>query len=490
MNDEHVYDAIVLGAGFGGLGAGAQLMRTGITDFLILERCNDIGGVWRDNIYPGAACDTQSVIYCYSYFLNLSASSMYAGQSELYNYLKNLASEFDLNERIRLGLEVTEARWDEATDLWEISTISHIFYTRVFIPAWGQLGTPNIPDIPGAETFAGLSFHSARWDTEVDLQGAKVGSIGNAASAVQYVPELARTSAEVVVFQRSANYILPRNQIAFTPEQSAGFQRDPETYRRIRDDIHRQREDGFDRVRHHTGAQEAGANEARAHLESQVIDPQMREKLTPNYEFGCKRILRSDDYYPALTRANVELETDPIKQITETGIITDSGRAHELDAIVYGTGFDSQTFNGTTAVIGRDGVTLGERWGDDPEAFLGMAVDGFPNMFLVYGPNTNLNHNSVISMLEAQHDYIARAADYVKRQRTALEVRTNVLRKFNRELQAELQNSAYASECSSWYKNAAGKVINNWSGTVEEYVNAASLNLADYTSRSAVHVGS
>lgn len=467
----HVYDAVILGAGYGGLGVAASFKRAGIDDFVVLERGDRIGGVWRDNTYPGAACDTQSVIYCYGYFLNLDATSMYIGQPELLGYLERLADEFALAPHLKLGREVTAASWDDQDRVWRIAVADGDTYlARVFVPAWGQLGTPQIPDYTGFDSFRGDSFHSARWNHDIDLKGKRIASIGAAASAVQYVPEVAKEADELTVFQRSANYILPRNQILFTEDDHRRFHDDPSTFVELRSEIHNLREAGFARTRVGTNEAHTGIADARAHLEAQVSDPELRRKLTPDYEFGCKRILRSDDYYPALTRNNVELVTDSIDHFTETGIVTSDGTLREFDVVIWGTGFHSQAFQGKVRITGRDGVTLDERWGDAPEAYLGMSVDGFPNMLLVYGPNTNLNHNSIVTMLELQDEYIVKVLQHAHGNPCdVFDVRPEALEKFNAHVQEELQRSAYASDCSSWYKNAAGKVINNWSGTVEEY---------------------
>lgn len=468
---EHVYDAVILGAGYGGVGQAAQLLRQGLDDFVVLEKADRIGGVWRDNTYPGAACDTQSVIYCFSYFLPLRVSKMYIEQPELLAYLHSLAAEYGIERHIRFHTEVTRARWVDDDAVWEISTAAGERYlARVFIPAWGQLSVPSIPDFPGLQDYKGVSFHSARWDHGVPLEGKRVASIGAAASAVQYVPEVGKIAAKLTVFQRSANYILPRNQHEFTDEETAAFLSDPDRFRALRQQIHEFRESGFERIRHDTTAQDEGVREARAHLEAQVTDPQLRRKLTPDYEFGCKRILRSDDYYPALTAPNVELITDRIERFTPTGIVTADGRKHHLDVVIFGTGFHSQSFQGDVEIIGRDGISLDQRWGSAAEAYLGLTVDKFPNMFLVYGPNTNLNHNTIAAMLEYQHSYIVQAVNYVtKHPGFAFDVRPQVLRHFSDRVQEELEQSSYSSDCSSWYKNADGRVINNWSGTVEEY---------------------
>lgn len=467
---DNIYDAIVVGAGYGGLGIAARLTHAGRRNFLVLERANDIGGVWRDNNYPGAACDTQSVIYCFGWFPHLSVSRMYAERDELLQYLRSIVDEFDLADNIDLDCAVHRATWNEETELWIVEdSRGRTHRTRTFVPAVGQLGTPNTPHHPGQDTFEGIMFHSARWRHDIDLTGARVASVGAAASAVQYVPEVAERAAQLVVFQRSANYILPRNQHVFTDSERANHVDHPEAFFELRNAIHTERERGFARTQHDTEDQHAGVDDARRHLENQVTDPRLRSKLTPDYEFGCKRILRSDNYYPALTRPNVILETAGIERFTPTGVLTRDGRTYDLDVVVFGTGFASQTFVGDIEIVGREGLRLDTRWGDVPEAFLGMMVDGFPNLFLVYGPNTNLNHNSIVRMLEIQHDFITAAVVRSASGAGPIEATADQVQVFNQSVQSKLSRSAYSSDCSSWYKNADGRVINNWSGTVEEY---------------------
>lgn len=483
MSTPHIYDAVIIGAGYGGLGQGAQLTRDGQENFIILEAAEQIGGVWRDNNYPGAACDTQALIYCYSYFLNLDVSCMYAGRDEMLGYLIALADAFDLHEHIRLNTRVAEARWDEERGLWEFHTASgETILGRAFVGAWGQLSQPKIPHFPGLEEFEGTTFHSAEWRHDVDLEGKRVGVIGNAASAVQFVPEVAKVAGHLTVFQRSANYILPRNQVVFSEEERREFHENPDSYRAIRTEIHEMREAGFERTRKGTEAAEEGVQQALEHLRSQVKDPELVEKLTPTFAFGCKRILRSDDFYPTFNRENVSLETSAIERITPNGILTADGVEHECDVIIFGTGFHSQAFQGELAIIGRNGVDLKERWGSTPEAYLGITVDGFPNFFLLYGPNTNLNHHSVVAMLEAQDRYISQAIRQLREHpEQPLDVKAEVLRDFNTKIQQDLQSSAFSADCSSWYKNAEGVVINNWSGNVAEYhALTETLDLEDY----------
>ena len=483
MSNPHIYDCIILGTGYGGIGMGAQLTKDGTENYLILEAADEVGGVWRDNTYPGAACDTQALIYCYSYFLNLGVSRMFAGQAEMLDYLKAMAKEFNLYEHIKFNHRITRSEWLEDMKAWEVETATgETFYGRVFVGAWGQLSKPKIPNFPGREGFRGVQFHSAEWDHSTDLSNKKVATIGNAASAVQLVPEVAKVAGHLAVFQRSANYILPRNQIIFSEEELQEFQENPDSYRAIRQEIHDTREAGFERTRTGTDSAAEGVEQAMEHLRSQVNDPALVEKLTPTFAFGCKRILRSDDFYPTFNRENVSLITEGIAEITENGSRTADGVEHEFDVIIYATGFYSQEFQGDLKVIGRGGLDLRERWGNSPEAYLGMAVDGFPNFFMLYGPNTNLNHHSVVAMLEEQDKYISQAVDFLRdNPDKVLDVDPQVLREFNDRIQAELQDSAFSADCSSWYKNEDGKVINNWSGNVAEYQDLTrELHIDDY----------
>ncbi|MGO1543384.1 MAG: flavin-containing monooxygenase [Gulosibacter sp.] len=488
MTTQRHFRVAILGSGFSGLGMAAQLVRTGESDFIVFERANEIGGVWRDNTYPGAACDTQAHVYCYSFFPHLRVSKMFAGQDEMLGYQRQMKDAFGLDRYIKYNAEVVSARWIEAEAHWLITLRGGEQYTaNVFVPAWGQLNAPKTPTWEGQERFQGEQFHSANWNHDIDLRGKKVISIGSAASAVQYVPFVAQEAEHLEVFQRSANYILPREQLTFTPEQLDEFEADPSIFEASRRSIHELREAGFERTRLNTDGQAAGAQESIDYLRSVISDPELLEKLTPTYEFGCKRILRTSDYYPTFLRENVSLVTSGIAHFTENGVVTADGIEHEADVVIYATGFYSQNFQGDLQIVGRDGVTLADRWGsEDAEAFVGSSVDGFPNMFLLYGPNTNLNHNSNIAMFEIQQDHIidmlAQTADMSG---VSVEIRRERLDAFNKSLQSAMQGSSFSSECSSWYKNSKGKVINNWSGTVEEFrQQAAKFNAEDYLIKS------
>jgi cation diffusion facilitator CzcD-associated flavoprotein CzcO len=479
---EHI-EIVVLGAGIGGLGMGAQIIKAGRTDFVILEKAGSVGGTWRENTYPGAACDTEAHLYCYSYDLNLGVSRLYAGRQELLGYTEKLVADFGLQPHIRFNSEVTRSSWDEAANYWvlELANGSNIS-ASVFITAWGQLNRPSTPKFEGLEDFAGTAFHSAEWRHDVDLAGKRVASIGNAASAVQYIPEIAPVAGHLDVFQRSPNWIMPRNQVVFTDSQLQAFQADPELFLASRRELHDFREAQFARTR--TGSEVAGdvMEQALEHMRSQITDPALRAKLTPDFPLACKRVLRSDDYYPALERENVDLITDGVHRFVPEGIVTQDGLLHEYEVVIFGTGFETQSFQGPVEVVGRDGASLRDAWADGAEAYLGMTVPGFPNFFMIYGPNTNLGHNSIVSMLEVQQNYIVSALnDLAQVPGTAVDVRPQLYRSYNDGVQDAMADSAWAGNCNSWYKNASGRVVNNWSGTVNEYrAVAGTFNPGDY----------
>ncbi|WP_404479926.1 flavin-containing monooxygenase [Novosphingobium sp. BL-52-GroH] len=468
MNTE--YQVVILGAGLGGIGLGAVLRSQGIDDFLIVEKEDGPGGTWRDNIYPGAACDTESHLYCFSFDLHKEVSRLYARQPELLRYAERLVERQGLAPHIAYGREIVSARWDADALRWTIALADgQSVRARIFVAAWGQLNRPQIPEIAGRETFAGQQFHSARWPRDLDLADKRVASVGNAASAIQYIPAIAPEAGHLTVFQRSPNWIVPRGDRPYTPEELARFIEHPTAFDENKAELFAWRETTFLRMRE--GSEEAREVEqqARDHLVAQVGDPALRARLLPDFPLGCKRVLRSDDYYPALCRDNVSLVTEAIDRIVPEGIVTSDGVLHEMDVIIWGTGFETQSFQGPVDVHGSAGASLRDEWQDGARAYKGMAVAGFPNFFLIYGPNTNLGHNSVLSMFEAQFAYIAQAAAVVLEQDVALEVGRDSMERYDAALQAEMDGSAWAGNCTSWYKNAAGRVVNNWSGPVQDY---------------------
>ena len=465
------YEIAVLGAGIGGLGMAARLKEEGRTDFVVLEKADAIGGTWRENTYPGAACDVQSHLYWYSFDEGQDWSRLYAGQSEIQANLERFVERRGLAEHIRLSAEVVRATWDDAAGAWVIELLSgEVVRAEVFVTAWGQLNRPSFKGIRGRERFRGQAFHSAEWNHDVDLTGKRVAVVGNGASAVQIIPRIAEQVGHLEVFQRSANYHVPREDRAYEPDERELF-RDPARYTESREAFYAEHESWIGAMKLESNpVQDEFYRLAREMLDTQVPDPVLREKLWPDYPLGCKRVLVADDYYPALTRDDVELVTERIAQVEPEGIRTEDGELHEVDVIVFATGFETLSFLGSLEISGRDGRSLREQWEGGAHAYLGMTIDGFPDLFVLYGPNTNLGHNSIILMLECQYEYVLQALRARDEQGgAALSVRPEVVERYNAELQDELSRTAFAGSCNSWYKTAEGHVTNNWSGSVEEY---------------------
>jgi len=478
------YRIAILGAGIGGLGLATRLTLAGERSFVVLEKEQAVGGTWRDNTYPGASCDVQSHLYWYSFDEHPDWSRVFAFQPEIQRNVEQLVERHGLAEHVRLGAEVTSAVWDDAAGRWLIRTSGgEEVRAEVFVTAWGQLNRPSYKGVPGRERFRGPAFHSARWDHDVDLSGKRVAVIGNGASAVQFIPEVAETAGHLTVFQRTPNYVVPREDRPYDDAERETFRRDQQAFLDSRNGFYVEHEGWM-------GAMKLEANPvaeeftrvARAHLEAQVPDPALREKLWPDYPIGCKRIIIADTFYPALMRDNVDLVTEAIDGIEPEGVRTADGALHEVDVIIYATGFETLSFVGDLDIRGREGVALRDAWHDGPQAYLGMNVAGFPNMFMLYGPNTNLGHNSIITMLECQFDYVIKALQALERERVrALDIRPEVMRQFNEQLQQELKGSSFAGSCNSWYKTADGRVTNNWSGSVEDYkARTSRFELADY----------
>ena len=458
----------VLGAGFAGLCMGLRLKAQGESSFLILEKADRVGGTWRENIYPGAGCDIPSHLYSYSFAPNPDWPEVYSAQPDILAYIEGVVDEHDLGGHIRFGSEVTGAAWDEAAGHWSISLADGSHLTaEAFVTAWGQLNRPKLPPIEGRESFTGPAFHSARWDASVDLTGKRVAVIGNGASAIQFVPEVAKVAGRLTLFQRSPNWIVPRMNRPYTDEEKAQFRARPELMEKVRGEIFQMAEDRLIAKRNGTAPVEE-VPIPLAHLHAQVADPQLRAKLTPDYEIGCKRVLISNDFYPALTRPNVELITDAIERMTPQGVVDATGRLHEADVVIYATGFETKSFAGETAISGLGGVNLAQAWASGPEAYLGITVAGFPNLFMLYGPNTNLGHNSIIYMIEAQVGYVLQALA----QGRPLSVSAKVQAAYNDKIQAELAHMPWAGTCTSWYKTPEGKILNNWPGSAQAYADA------------------
>ena len=463
---------VIVGAGFGGIGMGIALKKAGFEDFVILDKGDDLGGTWRDNQYPGCACDVPSPLYSYSFELNPDWSQLFAPQQEIWDYLRMCVRKYRVDEHIRYGSTVERMDWDDDTRRWTIVTVEHgevgSYRARAVVSAAGALHLPSYPDIPGSASFGGASFHSARWDRSVDLTGRRVAVIGTGASAIQFIPEIAEQAAQLTVFQRTPPWVHPRPDVAMPARLRATFNAVPLTARAVRDAIYLLME---------TRALGFAVNPklmaplqlmAVKHLESQVADPALRARLTPDYTIGCKRILLSSDYYPALQRPNVELVTDHIKEITLTGVVTADGTTRPADVIIYGTGF--QVVESVTAlnVAGRDGRKLTP---ENLEAYHGVTVADFPNFFMLLGPNTGLGHTSAVFMIESQVQHVMSCLRRLaKSGADTIEVSEAAQRRYNDALQRRLRRAVWSQGgCDSWYLDADGVNRVLWPGFSFEY---------------------
>jgi cation diffusion facilitator CzcD-associated flavoprotein CzcO len=461
---------VIVGAGAAGLAMGIRLKRAGFEDFTIVERSREVGGTWHDNRYPGAACDVPSHLYSFSFAPNPDWHHKFARQPEIARYFSDLVDRFGLAAHLRLGTEVRGARFDDGGGRWQVDTSAGELAAGVLVSGTGQLNRPRVPALPGLDGFAGIRMHSARWDPSIDLAGKRVVVIGSGASAVQLVPEIARTAAHLTVIQRSPGYVIPRKDRAYRAWERWAFRHVPGVRWAYRASIYGALEARFPALRAGSWMNRLVRWMAIRHLNTQVADPALRARLTPDYPLGCKRILISDDWYPALVRDNVSVVTAPIEGVTADAVITADGASHAADALIFATGFESTSFLAPMQIVGRDGVALTDAWRGGAEAHRGIAVSGFPNLFLLYGPNTNLGHNSILFMLECQTRYVVRCLQLlVQRGADWLDVRREAMDRWNAELADALAGSAWAAGCSNWYKTADGRITNNWSGRTTRY---------------------
>jgi len=456
----------IIGSGFGGIGMAAQLRRAGITDVVLLERAAELGGTWRDNSYPGAACDVPSHLYCFSFAPNPGWTRSFSPQPEIWEYLRRVAADEEVTGKIRFGEDVTAARWDQAARLWRIETTSGTISARFLITAAGPFSDPLIPGIPGLGTFAGTVFHSAAWDHDYDLTGRNVAVIGTGASAIQFVPQIQPLVRRLTIFQRTPPWILPRRDRQISRLERWLFRHAPVTQRIARAGIYAGRETyalGF--VKNPDIMRKAETLALR-HLRRQVGASELRTRLTPSYRMGCKRILLSDDYYPALTQPNVSLVTHGIKEIREHSLVTSDGTAYDADALIFGTGFHVSDFPVAQRIAGPDGVSLAQRWSAKPvrTAFRGTTTAGFPNLFVLTGPNTGLGHTSQVFMIEAQIRYVVSALLHACRHGIdRIEVRPASQAAFDRVVQRKMRPTVWVTGgCKSWYLDADGRNVSLW----------------------------
>lgn len=465
METPEQVDVVVIGSGFGGLGAGVKLLEHGTTRFVILEQADRVGGVWRDNVYPGCACDVRVHLYSFSFFPNPDWSRAYAPQSEILSYLERVVERFGLQRHLRFGHRVEEASWNADVARWTVRCANgRSFSARFVIAALGGLSRPTVPALPGLERFGGAVFHSARWDHQWPLEGKRVGVIGTGASAIQFVPHLVQRAAHVTVFQRTPPWVLPRHDRAIGPRERWLYRHVP-LLQRLRRWLlywlHEIRVPAFTKA---TWLMTVVASLARRHLAAQVPDPKLRAALTPDYTLGCKRVLLSDDYYPAVARPNCLLETRAIREVLADGVETSDGQRHQLDALIFGTGFSVTDVVGPVRIVGRLGA-LSDRWQNGAKAWFGTAVHGFPNLFVLTGPNTGLGHSSMIFMIESQLAFVLRTLDRVRRTGARWwEVRDDAEQAFCRATQRTLKKTVWLSGCRSWYLDERGENVTLWPG--------------------------
>ena len=483
-------DVAIIGSGFGGLAMAHALTEAGIGPLVILEKGDRVGGTWRDNTYPGAACDVTSALYSLSFAPHVWTRK-YPQQAEILAYIDGVVETFNMAPLLRFGAEVDTAVFDEVAQRWRLTMVDGTSIdARVVVSAVGQLNTPAYPAVPGLGTFAGPAFHSARWDHEVTLANQRVGIIGTGASVIQFGPRVAKTAASIVIFQRSAPYVLPKPDPITPSWKRRLYGALPATQLPARfknfalNEVFTAAILGNERLRERVKAQWA------ASMRSMITDPALRAACTPDYELGCKRVLIADDWYPTLASASVEVVTNPIASIDAEGVTTEDGTHHDLDVLIYGTGFQATDFLTPMTVVGRGGLTLAERWSDGASAYRGVAVSGFPNLFLLYGPNTNLGSNSIVYMLESQAAYIAGLLTAAKRADVgSVEVRPVVEASWASMIAEKSRSTAWVTGCHSWY-TSNGRNTNNWPDATWRYRQAIKeIDLLDYEARPAITAG-
>jgi cation diffusion facilitator CzcD-associated flavoprotein CzcO len=461
---DHVRVAVV-GSGFSGLATAIRLKQKGESDFCVLERAGDVGGTWRDNSYPGCACDVPSHLYSFSFAPNPDWTNSFSGQPEIQAYIQRTAAEQGVLPHIHFRTELLEAAWSNPERRWHIRTNRGEFTAEVLVVGAGPLSEPTLPDIPGLDRFAGTMFHSATWKHDHSLAGERVAVIGTGASAIQFVPHVQKHAAHLRLFQRTAPWVMPRQDRPITTVERALYRKVPLARQAVRSAIYALRESWLVGFTMKPGIMALAEKQALRMMRKQVPDADLRRKLTPDYRLGCKRVLISNDYYPALTQPNVDVETDKIVEVTENEIVTADGSRHEVDTIIFGTGFHVTDHPIASRIRGRDGRTLAETWaGIGMSALHGVTVAGFPNLFYLVGPNTGTGNTSIIFMAEAQVEYLLSALSQMDAAGLAtIEPRPEVQHEYNQHLQAQLQGTVWnTGGCASWYLDANGRNTTLW----------------------------
>lgn len=475
---------LIVGAGFAGLGTAIRLLQNGIDDFVILERGDRVGGTWRDNTYPGAACDIPSMLYSYSFAPNPEWSRVYSGGPEILDYIETLTERYGLRKYIRFGVEVTALNFDEDAGAWTADTASGaVFTARTVVMASGPLANVSWPDIRGLDSYTGHKIHSARWDHDYDMTGKRVAVIGTGASAVQIIPELVKTAAKVTVFQRTPGWVLPRLDFDHPGWAKQLFRHVPGAGELTRQAWFWGHEAAAVGMVWDSAATTAIQAVAKANLRRQIRDPWKRRQLTPDFRAGCKRMLMSNDYYPALEKDNCKLVTWPIARIAPAGIRAADGIEHEVDCIVFATGFDVRTKNGTPfPIAGVDGRKLADEWSGGAYAYKSVSVSGYPNLFWTFGPNSGPGHNSALLYMEAQIDYIVEAVRLIAdRGIRVFDVRKDRQGRYNARIQRRLAKTTWNSGCASWYLTKDGHNATMFPGFATQFTRQlARVDLGDY----------
>lgn len=457
----HNVDVIIIGAGFAGVCTAIRCRQAQLS-FVVLEKGDIPGGVWRENGYPGAGCDVPSLLYSYSFEPKLDWRHVYARRDEIHAYIVHCARKYGVLSDIRCKEEVTDATFDEQSGTWSVrSERGNTYSARVLVSAVGQLNRPAMPAIKGMDRFKGAAFHSARWDHSYDFNGRAIGVIGNGASAIQFVPEIAPLVEKLTLFQRSPSWVDGKPDRAYSPEEHHKFRNMPFLARYIRWKFYWNGERNSVRYQKDTSANLALRDRCLAAIERHITDPQKRKALRPDYSVGCKRLLKSNDWYPTLARDNVAIVPHAIERATEDGVLTSDGTHHRLEALIFATGFHATRFLAPMKIVGLNGAELAERWRDGAQAYKGVAVPGFPNFFMLYGPNTN-THNSIVGMLEGQAGYIVRRAKRLVRKKVYEHVKERPFRRYSEMIQSKVGKYSWSEDCGNWYKEIGGIVTNNW----------------------------
>jgi cation diffusion facilitator CzcD-associated flavoprotein CzcO len=456
---------LIIGTGFAGLGMAVRLKQAGVDDFVVLERAGEVGGTWRDNTYPGAACDVPSHLYSFSFAPNPDWSRSFSPQAEIQAYLERVADDFGVRPHVRFHHEVVAAAWRETERRWRVETNNGPFEADVLVSATGALSEPQVPALPGLDRFEGTVFHSARWRHDHDLTGEGVAVVGTGASAIQFVPQIQPRVGRLTVFQRTPPWILPRWERPFRPAEQWAFRHVPAVQRLARAGIYWGREQMVAGFVVAPGLMRVAERLARRHLERSVPDPGLRARLTPDYRIGCKRILISNDYLPALAQPNVELVAAGLAEVRARSVVAADGSEHQADTIIFGTGFHVTDVPVAERITGRAGVSLREHWAGGMRAYKGTAVAGFPNLFLLVGPNTGLGHSSQVFMIESQIAYVLDAVRHLRRTGAVLEVREDAEAAWDAGVQRAMGRTVWTTGgCASWYLDDRGRNTTLWPG--------------------------